>query len=162
MLELAVRDNSSFRIDPRELGKTTSTYTIETLESLRADVGAEAPLVLLMGADQFMVLHAWRRWEELTNLAHILIAMRPSTQPFAPDRLAPEVSTWFRARSKDDPNLIHGRAAGHIFLLELTSLAISSTAIRATIAAARSPRYLLPDAVLDYIRVHNLYLERRL
>ena len=39
-----------------------------------------------------------------------------------------------------------------------TSLAISSTAIRATIAAADSPRYLLPDAVLDYIRVHNLYL----
>ncbi len=71
MLGLAIADNSSFRIDPRELGKITSTYTIDTLESLRADVGKQTPLVLFMGADQFLALHTWRRWKELTSLAHI-------------------------------------------------------------------------------------------
>lgn len=158
MLELALRDNLSFRVDTHELGKTTPSYTIGTLESLRAEVGEQTPLVLFMGADQFTLLHTWRRWEELTNLAHILVAMRPSTEPFAPDGLAPKVSAWFRAHLKDDPAVIRDHAAGHIFLLGLTPLAISSTAIRATIAAARSPRYLLPDPVLDYIHANKLYI----
>jgi nicotinate-nucleotide adenylyltransferase len=157
MLELAVRDNSSFRIDAREVGKTASTYTIDTLESLRADVGKQTPLVLFMGADQFLVLHTWRRWKELTDLAHILVATRPSGQPFTPDSLAPEVSAWFQPRVKDEPALIRREPAGHIFMLGLTPLGISSTAIRATLAAAHSPRYLLPAPVLDYIRAHNLY-----
>jgi nicotinate-nucleotide adenylyltransferase len=157
MLELALRSNPSFRVDSREIGKTAPTYTIATLESLRADVGQETPLVLFVGADQFMVLHTWRRWEALTDLAHILVAMRPSTEPFTPDGLAPDVSAWFRSRWHDDPGVIRDRAAGYIFLLGLTPLAISSTAIRATIATGNSPRYLLPDPVLDYLRVNNLY-----
>ena len=158
MLDLGLRDNPSFRVDLRELGRTTPTYTITTLESLRADLGQQTPLVLFVGADQFMVLHTWRRWEALTDLAHILVAMRPSTQPFTSDDLAPQVSTWFRARWQDDPALIRQQAAGRIFLLGLTPLAISSTAIRATIAAGNSPRYLLPDPVLDYVRVNKLYI----
>ncbi len=104
------------------------------------------------------VMHTWRRWEELTDLAHILVAMRPTTEPFSPDSLTPEVAAWFRARLRDDPAAIRDHAAGHIFLLGLTPLAISSTAIRATIAAAHSPRYLLPDPVLDYIRANKLYI----
>ena len=158
MLELALHGNPSFRVDSRELGATAPTYTISTLESLRAEVGAKTPLVLFIGADQFRVLHTWRRWEELTDLAHILVAMRPSTEPFSPDSLTPEVATWFRSRLKDDPAAIRDQAAGHIYLLGLTPLAISSTAIRATIAAAHSPRYLLPDPVLDYIRANQLYI----
>ena len=158
MLGLAIADNSSFRIDPRELGKITSTYTIDTLESLRADVGKQTPLVLFMGADQFLALHTWRRWKELTELAHILVAMRPATEPFTPDNLPPDVSAWFQARLKDEPALIRRAPTGYIFMLGLTPLGISSTAIRANLAAGRSPRYLLPAAVLDYIRTHNLYV----
>jgi nicotinate-nucleotide adenylyltransferase len=158
MLELALRDNPNFRVDLRELGATALTYTIDTLASLRADVGEQPRLVLFMGADQFMVLHTWRRWEELTDLAHILVAMRPATQPFSPDGLTPKVSAWLRARLQDDPALIRDHAAGHVFLLGLTPLAISSSAIRATIAARGSPRYLLPDPVLDYIHSNQLYI----
>ncbi len=158
MLQIALRGNPGFSVDPRELGRTAPTYTIATLESLRADLGLETPLVLFVGADQFMLLHTWRRWEALTDLAHILVAMRPSTQPFTTDDLSPEVSAWFRARWQDDPAVIRHQAAGRIFLLGLTPLAISSTAIRATIAAGNSPRYLLPDPVLDYVRVNNLYI----
>lgn len=159
MLELALQNNPSFRIDPCELGKITPTYTIQTLHALRAEAGRDAPLVLFMGADQFMALHTWRQWRELTDLAHILVAMRPSTEPFAPDALTPEVSAWFRNHLKNDRGALRGHAAGHIFLLGLTPLAISSTAIRSTIAAGQSPRYLLPDPVLDYIRAHNLYAQ---
>lgn len=159
MLEIALQNNPGFRVDACELGKTTPTYTIDTLESLRKEVGPGTPLVLFMGADQFMALHTWRQWQELTDLAHILVAMRPTTQSFAADALEPEVSAWFRAHLKNDRGAMRGSAAGHVFLLGLTPLAISSTAIRSTIAAGQSPRYLLPGPVLDYIRAHNLYAQ---
>jgi nicotinate-nucleotide adenylyltransferase len=157
MLKIATQNNPSFRVDARELGKTELTYTIDTLQSLRADLGNDVSLVLFIGADQFLLMHTWKRWEQLTEIAHLLVAMRPSSEPFSPSSLSPEVRAWYQAHQGDDPNTAKQKSAGNVFMLGLTPLAISSTAIRATIAASQSPRYLLPDAVLDYIHTHKLY-----
>ena len=157
MLDFATENNSSFSVDKRELGKTEPTYTIDTLQSLRVEVGNNIPLVLFIGADQFLLMHTWKRWQELTTVAHLLVAMRPNTEPFSPLNLAAEVRQWFQIHQCDDPAKATRSPAGHIFLLGLTPLAISSSAIRATIAARGSPRYLLPDPVLDYIRANKLY-----
>jgi nicotinate-nucleotide adenylyltransferase len=158
MLDIAIKDNPSFCVDARELGKTEPTYTIDTLNSMRAEAGNEIPLVLFIGADQFLLMHTWKRWQELTNVAHLLVAMRPSIEPFSPLNLSVDVLAWFQAHQSDEPAKATQTPAGHIFLLGLTPLAISSTAIRGTIAAGQSPRYLLPDPVLDYIHAHNLYI----
>jgi nicotinate-nucleotide adenylyltransferase len=157
MLEIATKNNPGFRVDARELGKTELTYTIDTLQSLRTEVGNDVSLVLFVGADQFLLMHTWKRWQELTNVTHLLVAMRPSTELFSPHSLTAEVRKWFQAHQSDDPDTAKQKSAGNIFMLGLTPLAISSTAIRATIAAGQSPRYLLPDAVLDYIHTHKLY-----
>ncbi len=159
MLEIATKNNPSFRVDPRELGQLEPTYTIDTLQSIRKEIGDQIPLVLFIGADQFLLMHTWKRWQELTDIAHLLVAMRPNTEPFSPGNLMPEVRTWYQTHQSDDPGAAKQKPAGNIFLLGLTPLAISSTAIRATIAAGQSPRYLLPDCVLDYIHTHNLYTE---
>ena len=158
MLEAAIQGNPNFRVDTRELGKTEPTYTIDTLQSLRTEIGSETPLVLFVGADQFLLMHTWQRWQELTDVAHLLVAMRPSTEPFSPNNLTAEVRGWYQAHQSDDPSAAKQKPAGHVFMLGLTPLAISSTAIRATIAAGQSPRYLLPDAVLDYIHAQQLYI----
>ena len=158
MLEIALKNNPNFRVDPRELGKTEPTYTIDTLQSLRTDVGDQIPLVLFIGADQFLLMHTWRRWQALTDVAHLLVAMRPGIEPFSPNKLMPEVRAWYRMHRRDTPDDVNQQPAGHIFLLDLTPLAISSTTIRATIAAGQSARYLLPDPVLDYIRANHLYI----
>lgn len=158
MLDIATNGNSSFRVDKRELGKAESTYTIDTLRSIRDEIGINMPLVLFIGADQFLLMHTWKRWNDLTDIAHLLVAMRPSTEPFSPYNLTNEVREWFHAHQDDDPQNAMAKPGGHIFLLGLTPLAISSTAIRAALAAGQSPRYLLPDAVLDYIHTHQLYI----
>ena len=157
MLDVATENNPSFRVDSRELGQTDPTYTIDTLHSLRNELGREIPLILFIGADQFLLMHTWKRWQELADVAHLLVAMRPSTEPFSPHNLTTGVREWYQAHQSDDPGAAKQKPAGHIFLLGLTPLAISSTAIRATIAAGQSPRYLLPDCVLDYIHTHKLY-----
>jgi nicotinate-nucleotide adenylyltransferase len=57
----------------------------------------------------------------------------------------------------DDPQRLANVSAGHIFCLSQTPLAISATHIRGLVASGASPRFLLPDAVLDYIETKGLY-----
>jgi nicotinate-nucleotide adenylyltransferase len=63
----------------------------------------------------------------------------------------------YAARLMQQPLAVHLSAAGGIAVVPFTALDISATAIRDMLQAGASPRYLLPDAVLDYIRSHNLY-----
>jgi nicotinate-nucleotide adenylyltransferase len=74
MVRLATTGNSLFTVDARESASITPGYTVDTLTALRAEVGAEQSLVLLLGADAFLDLASWDRWHELFKLAHIAVA----------------------------------------------------------------------------------------
>jgi nicotinate-nucleotide adenylyltransferase len=67
------------------------------------------------------------------------------------------VARWLNASCVDDQSALRQRPAGRIVIEELRPLAISSTEIRDLLAAGRSARYLMPQAVLDYIQTHKLY-----
>jgi nicotinate-nucleotide adenylyltransferase len=60
-------------------------------------------------------------------------------------------------RITSDPADLAAAPAGKVYRHAITQLDISASRIRALIAAGRSPRYLLPDAVLDHIKKHRLY-----
>ena len=130
MVALAIRGEPRFELDLREIRKATPGYTVETLEDLRAELGAEAELVLLIGADQYARLETWHRWQDLFRLCRIAVFARPG------ESLA---------------------AAERVEVVPMAPLDISSTAIRERIAAGDPPRGLLPDAVLDYIQSNRLY-----
>ncbi|HNG82176.1 MAG TPA: nicotinate-nicotinamide nucleotide adenylyltransferase, partial [Burkholderiaceae bacterium] len=59
MARLAVADNPAFEVDPAEVLAAQPSYTILTLERVRAEVGPERPLVLLLGVDAFLGLPTW-------------------------------------------------------------------------------------------------------
>lgn len=69
MLELALADEPRYAIDRRELAPGASGYTVDTLAALRAELGPQTPLFLLMGADQYAKLETWSRWRELCEIA---------------------------------------------------------------------------------------------
>ncbi len=156
MLDIALADNSHFKVDQRELENSMLTYTVDTLQSLRADLGTIAPLALLIGADQFQVFHTWHRWNDIFTLAHLVVAERPGAEANIHGLLQP-VAEAVSQRFSDHPRTLHDASAGRVFRYALTPLAISSSGIRAALKSGRTPRYLLPDAVLDYIRHNNLY-----
>nr|MCU0869676.1 nicotinate-nucleotide adenylyltransferase [Burkholderiales bacterium] len=81
MVEAAIAGTAGFVADARELHRLTPSWTIDTLTSLRAEVGTDRPLVLLMGEDAFALLHTWHRWTELTATAHLVVARRPDAAP---------------------------------------------------------------------------------
>ena len=156
MVEHAVAGNPRFVVDAAEVESGEASYTVPTLERLRRELGTHQPLVLLLGADAFAGLPTWHRWQELFGLAHLAIAHRPGftlENAALPAVLAGE----FAARRSADPAALAEAPAGRICTFAMTPLAISATQIRTLLAAGRSPRYLLPPAVIDYIELHHLY-----
>tara|TARA_R110002012_G_scaffold131858_1_gene284724 strand:- start:5120 stop:5761 length:642 start_codon:yes stop_codon:yes gene_type:complete len=153
MVQLAVGKGGGLQVDDRELCREKPSYTLDTLESLRAELGSEVALFMVLGWDAFCGLPSWHRWQELLSLAHIVVLQRPDYDVDVPEVL----KDLLAARSVDDPQRLANVSAGHIFCLSQTPLAISATHIRGLVASGASPRFLLPDAVLDYIETKGLY-----
>jgi len=80
MLRLAVAGEPRYAIDSRELAPGASGYSVDTLGALRRELGPTAPLVLLLGTDQFAKLDTWHRWRDLFTLAHLAVFARPGWQ----------------------------------------------------------------------------------
>jgi len=158
MARLAVAANALFAVDERETRRTGPAYTFDTLTELRAELAATSSLVLLLGADAFLEFATWHRWHELFGLAHVAVAHRPGFpverwRDSMPQPLARE----YAARLMQQPLAVHLAPAGGIVVMPITALDISATAIRELMRTGGSPRYLLPDPVLDYIQAQNLY-----
>ena len=158
MTRLAVATNPLFDVDERETRRSGPAYTFDTLTELRAELGATSSLVLLLGADAFLEFATWHRWHELFGLTHVAVAHRPGFpverwRDSMPQPLARE----YAARLMQQPLAVHLAPAGGIVVMPITALDISATAIRELMRTGGSPRYLLPDPVLDYIQAQNLY-----
>lgn len=158
MLRLAAADQPGFVVDSREMRRQGPSYTVDTLEELRAEFGPERPLVLCLGVDAFLGLGSWHRWEAIPRLAHVVVMHRPgwhleqSKVKGCEDALA-----LLAERQVETPAALTQAAAGLVLLLAVTRLEISATDIRSRMANGLSGRYLLPDSVCDYIRRHGLY-----
>jgi len=157
MVRTAVRDNPRFAVDESEAVDATPQFTIDTLRRLRAELGAQVPLVLIIGADQLHKLDTWRAWRELALLAHFAVAERPG-YALAPEKLPAAVAEEWRRRAAAPPAL-RAAPAGAMCAFPMTPLAISASDIRRRLAARASARYLLPAEVLAYIRTQGLYSE---
>lgn len=158
MTRLAAAGNARFAVDDRELRRAGPGYTFDTLTELRADLGDARPLALLLGADAFLEFATWHRWREIFGLAHVAVAHRPGfpVERWA-ERMPEPLAREYSARLMQQPLAIHLSPAGGVVIVPFTALEISATAIRDMLHAGASPRYLLPGAVLDYIRSHGLY-----
>ena len=151
MLELAVADLHGIAADCRELDRPGPSYTVDTLEGLRHEYGAERTLVWIIGADILATLPQWSRWRQLLDFAHLVVMGRPDAEPHPS-----EVSAWLEEHKVNKAGLL-SRPGGGVFILAQPLLDISSSDIRAMLAAGLDPRFLLPDAVMEYISDHALF-----
>jgi nicotinate-nucleotide adenylyltransferase len=152
MLNAAVSDLPWCQIDARELDRASPSWSILTLEELRAEYPHRS-LCMIVGMDAFLGLPDWHRSSELFELAHVIVAHRPGSALPTSGAVA-ELLKERRARSAD---VLTERDAGTILLQEVTQLDISSTAIRKLIAAGGESRHLLPDSVLEIIGQQGCY-----
>jgi len=153
MLKLAVAGVAGFRVDERELRRSGASYTYDTLLELRAELGAEEPLCLLLGTDAFAGFPSWHRPNDIMGLAHLIVMRRPGDFPVGVgDRQA-----WVAPHLCQKAARLRELPAGRVIFQEVTALDISATAIRGEVARGRSPRFLVPDAVMSFIEGAGLY-----
>ena len=160
MVRLACANHPDFVVDEREVLRTAPSYTVDTLTALRGEVGADQALCLLLGADAYLGLQTWHRWQELFQLAHLVIAHRPGFPQSAwTEHMPSALQQEHAARYTENLDDVANEPAGRIIALPITALDISASCIRADLQRGLSPRYLLPDVVLNYISTRNLYKE---
>jgi nicotinate-nucleotide adenylyltransferase len=152
MVRAAVGDDPRFVVDDRELRRHGPSYTILTLEELRAERGTQ-PLALILGMDAFAGIDLWHRAAEVASLAHIVVAERPgSTRP----QTGLAALLLAERRCEDPARLMHA-PAGLVYVSANTQLDLSSSAVRAVVAAGRDPRYLMPEAARRIILARGSY-----
>jgi nicotinate-nucleotide adenylyltransferase len=142
-------------IDRQEILRGGTTYTIDTLRAIRAEVGPDVSIAFLIGADQLQHLHTWKEWQRLFDHAHVCAASRPGFGIGAA-HLPAEVGREFTRRLAT-PEQIRNTPHGLAYLAGNLAVDISATEIRAALQRRERPDSLIPAGVLDYIKSHHLY-----
>lgn len=148
MVKLAIAGEPLFEFSDFDLSRGGSSYTIDTVLHFRGHFGPDADLYWLIGADSLNELNTWRRVGELVDACQIVTAHRPGAESINWNTLAGSLS---------ESQLERLRAG----LVLTPRVEISSTDIRRRIRVGLSIRYLVPDAVRDYIVQHRLYRDGR-
>tara|TARA_R110000822_G_scaffold15732_6_gene54048 strand:+ start:9768 stop:10436 length:669 start_codon:yes stop_codon:yes gene_type:complete len=157
LLELAIAGEARLRIDDRELRREGASYTADTLRQLRNELGADVPLVMVVGTDAFAGFDRWKEWQQIPGLAHIIVVRRPGTALDPQGEPARLVAERGIESEVGGAGPLSGQASGLILELDPPWLDISATGIRERIGSGRSPRYLMPEAVLAEIQRMGLY-----
>ena len=156
MVQLAIADNPLFKLDMRELARMGASYMIDTLISLREELGEHAVLCLIMGSDAFVKLDTWHHWQKLLDFCHIILVQRPNIAPDQP-KLSAELTSLLHDHYTENVIDLIERTNGYIHMQKITPLEISATRIRESLKTGHSVRYLMPENVIAYIVSHKLY-----
>ena len=126
-----------------EVDRDGPSYTVDTLEALKAGGHKDDDLYFILGADLLKDLHEWRDPARMLELCSLVVAPRVGYD------------------AREDGGLESssaGASAGTVFL-EGPAVGVSSTEIRRRAAGGRSIRYMVPEAVAAYIERYGLYRE---
>lgn len=160
MLASAIADEPGLLLDLRELERAqihpgVPSWTVDTLRDIRAEVGAEQPVALLIGADSLMNLTQWHEWQSLLGLSHFVVADRPGSP--LDGALPAELADYLRGAWAESAAELQQLPAGRLWRLRQPLREESATQVRRAIAEGGDWRPMVPAAVADYIVSHHLY-----
>lgn len=134
-------------VSDMEIARPSDSYTVYTVRTL-TEKFPQAELYLLMGSDMFLCFHKWYRWREIFERCTLCVASRQTDDDLK--ALRGYAFSQLRVYVKD-------RAGEHLRFLAAEPLEISSTALRAALAAGADTSRYLPAGVERYIREKGLY-----
>lgn len=159
MLTVALEGHPKFAVSDIEAKLGGISYTVRTLKKLREGVHEKADLFFLVGSDAFMEIDSWWNYRELFGLSSMVIMTRPGVScedisRFIFERLDPNYR-WVEERNSFEHPLWQP-----IRLVSVTLIDISASRIRKLVSQGRSIRFLVPEAVREYIIYNRLYVAK--
>jgi len=149
MLQLALREYPGFILDSRELERSGPSWTVLTLQSFRQQY-PDASLCLVMGSDAFNGLSSWYHWQQIPQLANIIVIERAGMETAKrPD--------WATEHLVRDVDSLRESKSSSLLFVSLKGYDISATEIRQRMAQKLDVTGMLPDKVIDYIRQNGIY-----
>lgn len=152
MVKLAIQHQPKIQIDNRELERNKPSYTIDTLKELKAQYPT-TPLCFIMGMDSLITFDSWFHWQEILDYCHLIISQRPGWHGQFNSTVQDIVNRCTTTNIQD----LHQSQCGKIYFQTTSQFDISSTKIRQFLNKKQSIDYLVPQAVSDYIKQHQLY-----
>ncbi|HLD16525.1 MAG TPA: nicotinate-nucleotide adenylyltransferase [Coxiellaceae bacterium] len=152
MVKLALLDFPELSVDDRELQREGISYAVDTLHSIRTEVGPHQSLCFIMGADAFASLNQWKDWQGLLKLAHFIVVNRPGF--ILPQ--AQWLQTLLDAHEIKEPEKLKIVPAGCVYFQQLPPSAISATQVRCKSEHCDHLPEVTPK-VKEYIQKHHLY-----
>jgi nicotinate-nucleotide adenylyltransferase len=139
MVRRAIADNPHFKLCTIEVERPGPSYTVDTLTTLRKQLGNETSLFFILGRDTLAGLHLWKEPKKLVQLCRLVVAPRLGSK----DLKHLETSI---------PGLLD-----KVIQLDMPVIGISSAEIRQHMAQGLSVRYLVPGEVEKYIAEQKIY-----
>jgi nicotinate-nucleotide adenylyltransferase len=158
MLERATENNPSFIISDIEAKRSAPSYSIDTITILLQQTGGQAELYFIIGADAFIEIDTWKRFQELPRLVSFVIISRPG---YPSDKVEDIVGNTFGGYEFDplQKSWNSQYCKGSFILQHMEPLPISSTGIRERVRRGENISQLVPSIVEDYIKKQNLYIK---
>jgi nicotinate-nucleotide adenylyltransferase len=152
---LAINDLDGYRISDSELLREGRSYTADTLRALQSAGWAPSQLFFVIGADAFAEIATWHEYPAVLDLAHFAVIARPGTALEA----AMTKTSELRSRMRPIASALTNAGKTAIFWVEASTRDVSSTMIRARLAAGLTIHDLVPAPVARHIVAHHLYTE---
>ncbi len=158
LTSLAVEGHPGFVCSDLESTLPGKSYSVQTLDRLHREYPTgEARLFFVVGADSFLELRTWKAYDELPELASLVVVRRPG---FSPERVETFLKETFPGYVETEGTFEYRHPSLQpMYLPPSTRLDISSTLIRNLVCQGKSIRYLLPEAVRKTIEDRGLYLQ---
>ena len=155
MLQLAIEDYSTLKLDLREIRSLNPSFTIDTLCQLRKELPAKVPLVMVIGMDSYQTLSQWKDNERFLQYCHLIVLQRPQYEMHLGQQ-AVDQACVYRAPIASQIEQLLASPNGMVYFFEQAPIDISASEIRKQIVNSETPN-LLPPKVAQYINMHQLY-----
>jgi len=164
MVRIATANTPGFLPSDVELKRSGPSYTVDTILHFKSIHKKDTQLYLILGLDAFLEIETWKSYMDLFSLIPFIILTRPYAghkdpgvrQKRIEDFVKSKISTGYKY-DLSQSGFIHPTMES-VFLVNVTSLDISSSAIRSLIKKRRSTQFLVPDVVINFIKENRLYL----
>jgi nicotinate-nucleotide adenylyltransferase len=163
MIRRAVANDAGFVVSDVELMRTGPSYTIDTLAFFTDALPKSNSRFLIVGLDAFLEIHTWKDFRGIMARIPLIVMGRPGGYGRGQNEdMSLAVADFLDAMTpgyrydRQESVFVHPEFQS-VYPIGVTSLDISSSAIRDLVRSGRSIRYLVPETVSEFIASKGLY-----